>query len=562
VTSYALSGDPGSWPLLPPIGRPITNARIFLRDENQEPVQNDATGEIYIGGPVLARGYLNQPGFTSDRFILGVSGERLYRTGDLGKLLPSGDFQFLGRRDHQVKIRGVRVELGEIEAIIAHCPGVAQAAVCPRIVSAGDTRLHAYVVSDPSVPTTPGELRKYLETRVPSQLVPSAFVLVPEIPLTATGKVDRLALKSLSSPSLQDVENDAGPSMISLSETHRELVSIWETLLEHRAIGVGENFFEIGGDSLLAVQLSAEIERAFGKKLSVTSIFEHPSIEELVALILDDSPAEVSSGFEAVRTTGSKVPLFCIPTLLDLGRALGPEQPVYGFAQSEILEIVQTLEDPREVVAEVAARWLDEIRKVQPRGPYHLAGHSFGGVVAFEAAARLEEQGEKVALLALLEPDPPKPSSKTSLKWISTLPFRVLRRFFEIGPSGRFSYLIRRARLGRDQLASKFQAAASFADMEPLKKLDALVGTYRARKHNGRITLFCARDNEKGFGAVPALEWKNAAAGEIEIHDVPGDHLTIIRRPNVVTLAKILSSCIGKTPLICVFSAVLPVLHA
>lgn len=565
VTAYTLTGEPGSWPLLPPIGTPISNARVLILGDDRAPVPDGNAGEIYIGGPVLARGYINQPLLTAERFIFErIANEgrvRLYRTGDMGRISASGEIEFLGRKDHQVKVRGVRAEPGEIEILLAQYPGVAQTAVCADEVSPGDTRLYAYIVSKETSPPTQQALRDYLEAHLPSQLIPSAFIFLNEMPVTPNGKIDRLALKSAASKSSDRHHEPSvdGGSATYQNETQTLLAAIWTRLLGNRPDSIHASFFQAGGDSLLAVQLCTEIERVFARQLSTAAVFESPSIEKLSLLVTSNATNASAPSLEAIHTDGSKPPLFCIPTLLDLGRELGADQPVYGFPLSAILTQVDQVDQPSAVVPAVASRWLEEIRQAQPRGPYYLAGHSFGGVVAFEAALRLSEQGEDVALLALLEPDPPKPARHASLKWISTLPFRIFRRLLEVNSSSRVSYLVRRAKLGKDQIASKLHAVTNFAEMKPLKKLDALVGTYHARKFPGRITLCCAQDNERGFGSAPALQWKAASGGGIDVHQVPGDHLTIIRRPNVASLAKIFRSVMAKTSVICcVFSAALP----
>jgi thioesterase domain-containing protein len=214
------------------------------------------------------------------------------------------------------------------------------------------------------------------------------------------------------------------------------------------------------------------------------------------------------------------------------------------------LSIVEQMADPKTVVRTIAERCIDGIRAVQPRGPYFLGGHSFGGVIAFEIACLLSARGERVPFLGLIDPDPPKSSLAHSIKWTLSLPIRSLRRVLEVEPGKRWSYLRSRGEMRQARLARQYHARRGFAELEPLEKLEALVATYRPPTFPGRITLFIATDKEKGFGKDPALAWVPAAAGGTETHMVPGDHLSLLRPPNVKVLAALLTSAMERAVMI------------
>ena len=261
-----------------PIGRPIWNTRIYLLDAHLCPVPIGVSGELYIGGAGLARGYLGRPDLTAERFVpdpFGGAGERLYRTGDLARYRPDGNIEFLGRIDHQVKIRGFRIELGEIETAICRVPGVREAVVLAREDSPGEKRLVAYVVGQAGTEPAAGDLRAALQLHLPDYMVPSAFVMLDALPRTTNGKVDR---KALPSPdiSAQLAHRYVAPR----TPTEAALCRIWTDVLGLDRVGIEDNFFELGGHSLLAVQVISRIRREFERELALRSLFASPTIAE------------------------------------------------------------------------------------------------------------------------------------------------------------------------------------------------------------------------------------------------------------------------------------------
>jgi hypothetical protein len=292
VTAYTLAGPPRLWPSLPPIGRPIANAQIYLLDPNGQPVPSGAIGELYIGGEVLAYGYYDRPDLTAERFIPNPfnhkAGTRLYKTGDLARHLPDGSIQFLGRNDYQVKIRGFRIELGEVEAVLCQHPAVRDAVVLAWEPRPGDKRLAAYLVARPPADPPVQELREHLGAKLPDYMVPAAFIVLDRLPLTPNGKVDRKALPAPSAqPSGREVEYIAPRT-----PTEKALAGIWRQVLGMEQVGVHDNFFELGGHSLLAATAISLIRNTFHLEVAVRSFFQNPTVAGLAAEIdqfcLDD----------------------------------------------------------------------------------------------------------------------------------------------------------------------------------------------------------------------------------------------------------------------------------
>ncbi|SEL65288.1 non-ribosomal peptide synthase domain TIGR01720/amino acid adenylation domain-containing protein, partial [Nitrosovibrio tenuis] len=283
VTAFTLPGSPEDWPLLPPIGRPIANTSIHLLDSGLRPVPIGVPGEMYIGGDNLARGYLNRPELTAEKFVAGPGYPevRLYRTSDLARYLPDGNIEFLGRLDHQVKVRGFRVEPGEVEAVLATHSAVREAAVVARQDEPGDRRLVAYVVPRTETRPTAGELRQYLQERLPEYMVPAAFVSLDRLPITPSGKTDRRAL-----PAPDRARPDLGRAPI-LARTEHEarIARIWAEVLGLDTVGIEDNFFELGGHSLLATRVISRIRDAFGMEVPLRSLFELKTVAGLARKI-------------------------------------------------------------------------------------------------------------------------------------------------------------------------------------------------------------------------------------------------------------------------------------
>ena len=387
-----------------PIGRPIANTQIYILDRYLNPAPIGIPGEIYIGGDGLARGYLNRPDLTRESFIDSPFGTEpgavLYKTGDLGRYFENGNIEFLGRRDHQIKLRGYRIELGEIEGVLSDHPEVRECVVVVREDKLGDERLIAYVVAEEG--TIIDELRRFLDERLPEYMIPSTFVLLDRLPLSSNNKLDRSALPEPDHGRQQTSKAFVAPR----DELEIQLARLWEEALGVRPVGVRDNFFEIGGHSLLAVSLFAEIEKTFNKRIPLAALFQGPTIENLANLLRADISSSSWSSLVPIKPDGSKAPLYlvhpwggnvlCYRTLAHL---LGPDQPVYGL-QPQGLDGKQP---PLRQIEDMAAHYLKEISSLQPAGPYYIGGLSSGGTIAFEMAQQLQQRGQNVALLVLFD---------------------------------------------------------------------------------------------------------------------------------------------------------------
>jgi amino acid adenylation domain-containing protein len=426
-----------------PIGRPIANTEVYVLDRHLQPVPIGVPGELCLGGDGLARGYLDRPELTAEKFIphpfRTTPGARLYRTGDMARFLPNGGVVFLGRQDGQVKIRGFRIELGEIEAVLAQCPGVRDAVVLVREDGLGDKRLIGYVVGELSRPPGPTDMRAFLEQRLPGYMVPTAHVLVKALPLTANGKVDREALASLEPGHIGGEGSREAPA----TATAVALSQRWEALLHMHGVGVRDNFFDLGGHSLLAVQAVEDIRNTFGITVTLRDFLANPTIERMSALVearQGETPgADGRAGSERadissvvpLREEGSEIPLFCVTGAADVAEAysslvahLKPTQPFYGLQES--LDSLGR-EDALGVEA-LAGEFVRSMREVQPNGPYCLGGWSFGGLVAFEMAQQLSRQGEEVRVLALIDCEAHLPETPWIRRSLTEYARRLARR--------------------------------------------------------------------------------------------------------------------------------------
>ena len=413
-----------------PYGKPIQNCRYYVLDERQRPVPVGATGELYIGGECLARGYLNRPELTAERFIRdpfadrpnepghdrqrAPNSARLYRTGDLARYYEDGNLELLGRIDGQLKIRGFRVEIAEVEAALATLPELAQAVCSTQLDGSGQRALVAHVVPRPDQAVSEASVKQALARTLPDFMVPARVSVIDGLPLTPNGKVDRVALSQLK-------EQRDGAEVSPLeTETERRIAAIWERLLQRSPIGGSDNFFALGGHSLLAIQAFNEIERQLGVPVHVAALFEYPTLALLAERIdqlklAANDPASDWTTLVPIHPQGSLPPLFCVAGAggnpigqRNLAPVLGPEQPLYGLRHRG----VDGRQAPHTDIQEMANECLADIQRIQPRGPYYLAGFSGGGVVAYELACMLRDRGEEVPLLVLLDAYNPEVARK------------------------------------------------------------------------------------------------------------------------------------------------------
>jgi amino acid adenylation domain-containing protein len=511
--------DPASPLAAVPIGRPVANTWALVLDESLQPVPVGVPGELFLGGVQLARGYLGRPDLTAERFVPdpfaapGEGGSRLYRTGDQVRRQPGGEIVYLGRLDHQVKLRGVRIEMGEVEAALASLPEAGKSVVVAREDVPGDPRLVAYLTGEAPA----DELRRRLRERLPEAMVPSAFVYLDALPLTPSGKVDR---KALPAP-----DRGLAPELVAPRTAVEEaLAEIWAEVLGVERVGVHDSFFELGGHSLLAVVLMARIEKRLGKTFPLATLFSAPTVAALAALVDRAGGPARRSPLVAVQPRGERAPFFCVHPIggnvlcyLDLSRQLGPEQPFYAFQTP----------DPGEggalsaSVEEMAARYLRDLRRVQPRGPYRLGGWSMGGLVAFEMARQLAAAGETVDLLALIDTPPPAAQPPVSEEEVAAGFAHDLSRL--LGYDGGALP----PDLGPDELRPLFDMFA--ANLRASR-------AYDPQPYAGSLTLALSERTAAEREEEILAGWRRRAGG-VEPVRLPGDHYSLLRRPGVERLA-------------------------
>ncbi|MGC2403000.1 MAG: amino acid adenylation domain-containing protein [Acidobacteriaceae bacterium] len=526
------------------IGYPLPNVHVHLLDEHFQPVSKGSSGEMYIGGAGVGLGYLNrdelnQKCFLPDPFCRGEN-RKLFRSGDLAMELADGSLDFIGRIDDQVKIRGYRVEVGEIEAYLRECEGVEAAVVRAVDWEAGDRRLLAFVAGDSAF--TP-QWKQSLRRRLPPYMIPAEFITLRSFPVTAGGKVDVQALMAMHSDAANTPDS---PETDVLDPAEARLLTIWKRLLKLNSIGLDDDFFALGGHSLLAARMLRQVQQAFNLKLAHSALVENPTIRGLAAH-LRGSHAEKWPALVTLQDGTTLPPLFIahgvggsLLTFIRLAAELGAEQPVFG------LQLPSSVDDEHAQVNKLAENYLRQIRAVQPYGPYHLAGHSSGGLVAFEIACQLAEQGESVGLLALLDCDPytaqapHRPfhdvsSFKASLR-------RAIKELFS--PENGIKDLVRR-RYGYQKMKIKNGLANRLRRTGKLRAwlvgvegmLAFAMRTYQVRPYPGKATLFVARD-EPGHEHDLASGWTERVLGGFEIQPIPGTHQTMLAAPHVRLLAQ------------------------
>jgi amino acid adenylation domain-containing protein len=494
-----------------PLGRGMKDVQLLALSTAGQLAGIGEVGEIYVRSPHVAKGYLGDGALTQERFKInpftGTAGDWLYKTGDLGRYLPDGNVEFLGRIDHQVKIRGFRIELSEIEVVLAQHPAVREAVVLAREDTPGDRRLVAYVVPNRGQVPRIDELRGFLRRKLPDYMMPSAFVLLDAMPLTPNSKIDRRALPA---PDTARPEMEAA-FVAPRDNLELQLTGIWERILGVHPVGVRDNFFDLGGHSLLAVRLFAQMEKEFGEKLPLAILFQAPTVEQMADVLRQEGRSTPSSSLVAMQPGGSKLPFFCIPGNLgnvftDLGalaRHLGADRPFFGFQDG--------MQNPTQIEA-VAAQYIDEVRTVQPEGPYLLGGVCWGGVVAFEMAQQLQAQGEEVALLALVEPARrPLPGLQSCFSFFVSI-FQLAAR--------RFGRQVRNV----SQLGSAERGTYARMKARVIANLWALT-RYAPRPYPGRMHLFLVNESLRSPRS-PRLAWRELAIGGAQVHQIPGTHDT------------------------------------
>jgi amino acid adenylation domain-containing protein len=524
------------------IGKPIDNTNVYILDENLSQVPVSATGEIWIGGTGVALGYIGRPELTGERFIDSpfVRGERIYRTGDLGRILPEGEIECLGRSDSQVKIRGFRVELAEIESAVERCPGIRKAVV--KLVQRGQAgQLVAYWVADPNSKVEATTVDEYLRKALPPYMLPQHYVMLDTWPMTPAGKIDRRALPVPKS-------DRAGPAEPLRDDVDVSVAEIWQELLGVEEVGLGDDFFSLGGQSMLAVRFVATVKARLGVPFNLATLFSSPTLRE-VGDAIRRGGGHIDRGAVVLRRepeAATRVFFICgVHIYRALAQNLGEGFESYGVIvmADERLEIaLRTNVAPELDLPSLLKEYLAAIRAVQPHGPYHLAGVSFGGLLAYELARHLRAAGEEVGLLALLDPILPSAVQKDRM--------RQFHQFMKAEGVWNLSARVAKKLLRKESGASE----ASESKSDPTTQLAELRNeAYEklttkwdrtAQPYGGDAVLFRATDVSvfRGFSIAHDLGWGRLVRGKLAIHELPGTHLGILQAPIVEQLGEIMRS--------------------
>jgi amino acid adenylation domain-containing protein len=558
-----------------PVGRPLSNAKAYVLDSEFNPAGVGITGEIHIGGAGVARGYLKRADLTAEKFVpdpysLQLGG-RMYRTGDLGRYLESGNIEFLGRKDHQVKVRGFRIELGEIEAALQEHEGVRQALVIAQEDESGDKQLVAYVVTEEGSRASSNgnngsvraaqrsnEWREHLQGKLPEYMVPSTYVELERLPLNANGKIDRKSLPKPEQERMREAEY-AGPR----NETEETLCRLWEEVLRREPVGIHDNFFKTGGHSLRAVQLISRVRTVFAIDMPLTVLFSAPTVARMaehITALKGDKRQQASPILVNIQSHGMSAPFFCVHAIGgevisygELSQELGMEQPFYGL-QSPSADFFTKSEVS---IGQLATLYNREILSVQPNGPYMLGGWSMGGLVAWEMAQQLVKEGHTVALLALIDTTPPSryleaDDEANDLSMLARFalnmsglagrdPGPLVERFSQASEQDQWKMV-------EENLVSYGVLAPHTAHAEMTALLDVFTRNYLAMNnyslHHSKqpVVFFRAAETPERFSRL----WNTWAGGCIQFHSVAGDHFTMLRQPNVGVIGEILQRYIRK----------------
>ena len=526
----------------PPIGRPLDNFRVYVLDAALAPAPVGVTGELHIAGDGLAHGYLGRPVTTAERFVAdphGPAGSRMYRTGDLVRWRSDGTLDYVGRADHQIKLRGFRIEPGEIEAALARHPVIAQAAVTVTATPTGVRQLTGYVVPVPGVAAVDVPvLRAYVGESLPAHMVPASLVTLPALPLTANGKLDTRAL-----PAPGTGPAATAPGRPPLTAAEKVLADVFCEILGLEQVDAEGDFFALGGDSLRSVRIVALAAKA-GLTLSLADVFTHKTVTGLAAAArTDETPAPADARASgtvtvtrdvplhpvlAIRPTGTAAPLFCVHGGVGFGlpyAELAPHidaaRPVYAL-QSDGIAAGDDWDRPRDV-GTLAATYVERIREVQPQGPYHLLGWSFGGLVAHEMAVRLQAAGEEVAFLGALDvypvfPEDPNPSDD-----------EIRAAFLHHHAAG--------TGIGQEELRPLMGVMRHHTD---------IAREFTPGRFTGALTLFVAADGQPSPSAALAQRWLPHVDGPLAVHEVPCGHEEMLSAEAARHIGAVTDAALGK----------------
>ncbi len=549
------------------IGRPIDNTSVYILDNYLKPLAPGIPGEIYIGGEGVAKGYLNRPELTAEKFVNDPftknAGAKMYNTGDLGRFMANGEIECLGRADAQVKIRGYRIETGEIEYQLVNGTNIKEAVVIARPDSSGIDKLVAFVVvnyNDETIDET-AQVQNWKETlrnSVPDYMVPDNFIIVPAMPLTPNGKIDKKALAKHGAAIIDTSKEYVDPR----TDIEKLLAEIWIEYLGVKKVGVHDNFFELGGHSLIAVQVMTRIEKETGKRLPLATLFENSTVEKLAKMFDEGSKSITWGSLVPIKPNGSKMPLYMVHgaglnVLLfnTLASSLSPDQPAFGL-QAKGLDGV---EEPLSKIEDIAAHYISAIMQQNPTGPYALAGYSFGGIIAFEMARQLEALGKEVKMLAMFDTYAYRSTHYDPLltKVFKKGKFYVNRIWhtftFSNGFKNTVDYKAKsvkriltryywKLKYGKDQSQVGF-----FGYSNKIDEMNIYAEKrYQLKPYDIKVDLFRAETKTFYLDDPEYLGWTPYALKGVNVHNIPGEHNTIFKAPNDKIFASVLQKCLDE----------------
>ena len=539
------------------IGVPIANTQIYLVDEQCRLLSAGNIGEIVIGGDGVAKGYWNRPELTAEKFIKNPfstsKSEILYKTGDLGKLLPSNEIECLGRLDQQVKIRGHRIEPGEVEQVLLQLEGIKQV-----VVLANDNFLVAHIVPESSIENAESQRplwRDALSTKLPSHLMPNYFNLITVLPTTLNGKIDR---KVLSQYKINSKQQFTEPR----TQEEKLVGDIWKECLNLEKVDIFSNFFEIGGHSLVAVKIMSKLEKVTGERLPLASLFEYSTIEKFALLLKEDKSFISWDSLVPIKPNGTKIPLYLVHgaglnvlIFKALAKHLDKDQPVFALQAKGL----NGIDEPYGTIEEIASYYIDCILETNSHGPYALAGYSFGGTIAYEMAHQLTLRGKKVTMVGLLDSsvDPASyysnPLRKLIAKIINTFnnDMYVLGKMLTDWEQTKERFHTRKRVIKNKFLEFKNgkekQHEMIYQQSYKLDMMNIKAGKkYHLIPRSCKLDLFRVDDKNYYRHDRATLGWKKVALKGVEVHDIPGHHFELFSPPNDFISARIIQKILDE----------------
>ncbi|MFD0793016.1 amino acid adenylation domain-containing protein [Mucilaginibacter litoreus] len=549
------------------IGKPIDNTYIYILDKFLNPLAPGAAGEIYIAGEGVAKGYLNQPELTAEKFVADPFDDRagaiMYRTGDLGTFTADGELMYISRIDAQVKIRGYRIETGEIEFNLTKEEAIKQAVVIARADGNGVAKLVAYIILEDkfkgadNVADMIQQWRSSLRSSVPDYMVPDNFAIIDEMPMTPNGKVDKKSLAARDISTAETVKY-VEPN----TETEKMLAEMWAEMLGLEKVGIHDNFFELGGHSLIAVKVMARIEKDTGKRLPLAILFEHSTVEKLARMVEADDSAITWDSLVPIKPTGTKVPIYIVHgaglnviLFNTLAKNMDADQPVYGLQAKGL----NGVDEPLNRIEDMAAHYISSILAQNPDGPYALAGFSFGGLIAFEMARQMQALNKDVRMLGMFDTyayrtphyDP------WHVQYVKRGLYFGRKLWHSLTFQDGFEKTIQKrstaVKRGLTRLYWKLKHGEQqnqvgfFGYSNKIDEMNNIAQKhYRIQPSNLEIQLFRAETRSYYLDDYEYMGWKAYALKGINIHSVPGEHNTMFKEPNDKVFSKVLQECLNK----------------